>query len=53
MKRIVVSGISTIFLVLASAAWSFVIDDFETGDLSTWQIEAPYYTTLSLTSPGA
>ncbi len=30
-----------------------MIDDFESGDLTAWFIEAPYYTTLSLSSPGA
>lgn len=30
-----------------------VIDNFESGDLSAWNVEAPHYTTLSTVSPGA
>ncbi len=39
--------------VLASLASAQTIDDFESGDLSAWNVKAPYYTALSISSPGA
>jgi len=38
---------------LASAASAQVIDNFDNGDISAWNVKAPYYVTLSVTSPGA
>ena len=53
MKRIVPIFVFILSFLTLSAAWSLVVDDFESGDLSGWYIEPPHYTTLSLSSPGA
>lgn len=39
--------------VLAPLASAQTIDDFESADLSAWNVEAPYYTSLAISSPGA
>ena len=46
-------GLVSLFALAAPLASAQTIDDFESGDLSAWTAEAPYYTTLSLSSPGA
>ncbi|HPP74390.1 MAG TPA: hypothetical protein PLU88_04615 [Armatimonadota bacterium] len=39
--------------VLSTASAAQVIDDFENGDISAWNVVAPHYTSLSIVSPGA
>ncbi len=39
--------------ITATSASALVIDDFESGDLAAWNIEAPYYTSVSIVTPGA
>jgi len=41
------------FILASTTAYALVIDDFESGDKSAWETEAPYYAALSIASPGA
>ena len=52
MARLYLLCISFV-VCLASGAAAQIIDDFESGSLAAWNIEAPYYTSLNLVSPGA
>ncbi len=53
MHRLRILAAMAVLGLTAAAASAMTVDDFESGDLAAWYVKAPYYTTLSLVSPGA
>jgi len=53
MRYLTLIAALAVLAIAAGAVTAQMIDDFEGGDLAAWNIEAPWYTALSVVSPGA